>query len=489
MFRLESCVTLSLVIGALILATTSAFGSTSDIEALLRRGDLPTAVSTAATEALARPTDVEVQELYIDLLVATGLQPRAEKEARDRVLARPKDAAAHYLLGRAVADGAAAQSAFEAALKLDPEFARAYMGLGAVYEARAQIPQAENAYARAVKGDPGLSEAWLGRVRTVVRSGRPADALAVARQGLAAVPDEPALALAVAELAPAEARTVVTAALVRVPDDPRLHEALAELRLAAGDAAGALQSAEAALAVDPSAPQATRVRLFARELRDGRLDVAGRTALDAARIREGIDPKGVLPACTALVEKYPKSAMVRLARGVARRTAGDAGGIEDLVQAVLLDPENIEVLGTAGIALVSVGRASEAEPLLGAASSARPWDASVGLAWVRSLVLLGRPADAMRVSGDLAARFPLDAAVQVTHAGSLLDAGQNEEAYRVVKAGLLMIPDPRLAAAFVRIAPLVGRPEEAAALLDQIVAKTGNPALAEAARKLRQPKP
>lgn len=489
LFRLESCVTLSPVVVALILATIRASASTTDIEAMLRHGAVAEALSAAGDEARTHPKDVEAQELYVDLLVATGQQARAEKECRARVAAVPLDPVSHYLLGRAVADGASAQAAYEAALKLDPEFPRAYMGLAAVHESRNRLKEAADAYARAVIGDPSLSEAWLGRIRMALRTSRAADALTIARQGLAAVPDEPGLVLAVAELAPPEARTVLAAGLKVVPDEPRLHEALGGVRLAAGDAAGALQSAEAALAIDPSSVLAGRTALYAREILAGRLDLAGRTSLEAVRAQEGIDRKAAVARYPALIAKYPKSALVRLASGSARRASGDPAGIDDLVQAVMLDPQNIEVLGAAGLALLSVERATEAEPLLAAAAPARPWDASLGLGWVRALLLVGRPTDALQVSGQLAAQFPMDAGVQVTLGGMLVDAGKNEDAYRVVKAALLRTPDPRLAAAFVRIAPLVGHPDEAAALLDQIVAQTGNPALAEAARKLRESTP
>jgi predicted Zn-dependent protease len=295
--------------------------------------------------------------------------------------------------------------------------------------------------------------------------------------------------LAVADLAPAEAKDVLSATMKVVPGDPRLHEALAEVRLEAGDAVGALKETDAALAIDPSSMTAGRTALFAREIRDGRLDLAGRTALEAVRAQEAIDPKAAVARYPELLTKYPRSALVRLGRGAARRAAGDPGGIDDLVQAVLVDPENIEALAAAGLALVAVGRAEEAEPLLGGSSTARPWDPSLGLGWVRALLLLGKPDAALEVAGQIAARFPHDPGVQVTLGGVLLDNGKKEEAYRVVKAALLRAPDPRLAAAFVRIAPLVGHGEEAAALLDQIVAQTGNADLAEAARKLRDARP
>ncbi|MEQ1506018.1 MAG: tetratricopeptide repeat protein, partial [Myxococcota bacterium] len=263
-----------------------ALAGPSEAETFLRHGDYAAALTSAARAAAASPGNLDTRELYYDLLVSTGQGARALREATAAAAAAPTDPNAQYLLGRVQPDAASSQRAYEVALRYDPDHARAHMGMGAIHEARGAFAEAEAAYARAVRRDPSLSEAWLGRTRALIRLSRSADALANAEAGLAAVPDEPGLALVVAQLAPTRATAVLTAAIARVPDEPRLHEALAALRLDAGDAAGALTEASAALAIDPTSVGAGRTALFAAEITAGRLDAAGRTALDAARNRQ-----------------------------------------------------------------------------------------------------------------------------------------------------------------------------------------------------------
>jgi tetratricopeptide (TPR) repeat protein len=486
LFRLESFVTLAPVWVWLFCSFGSAFASTEEAERLLRHGAVNEALTAATAAARTTPRDLGAQELYVDLLVATGMGARALREVRELAQADPANPAAHYLVGRVLPDAAQAQSAYEAALRLDPNFPRAHMGMGALHEARGQLPQAEAAYSRATKGDATLSEAWLGRVRMLLRQSRQPEALAAAREGLAACPTEPALALVVAQLVPAEAEKVIAEGLRRVPDEPRLHEAQARLLLAKGDAKGALAAARAALAIDPSAVEASLVAMYAAEIADGRLDLAGKAALEAARAQEGLDPKGAVARYPALVAKYPRSALIRLGLAAAREAAKDPGALDDLLEAVALDPGNMEAAGAAGLALLETNRAIEAEPLLAQAAAARPWDSSLGLARARALAASGRSTEAARLTAEMAKRFRFDAGVQLAHAGFLVDQGKAAEAYQVLRTALMVVPDPRLAAAFVRVAPLAGYPEEAAAMLDQIVAQTGNQALAEAARKLRE---
>lgn len=454
-------------------------------ESLLRHGDLPGALAAVTEAVRARPSDVAAEELYIDLLVGTGNAPRALAEMQAYATAHPTSADARYLLGRASPDAAGSRAAYDAALKLDPSHARSLMGLGSVHEALGEFGPAETAYGRAVALDPALAEAWIGRVRTLAKAGRNADALTQARAGWQAVPGEASLALVLAEMVPADAATVLATSLARTPDDPRLHEALAEQKLESGDAPGALKAARNALSIDPTSLDAGRVEIVAREIADGRLDQAGWTSFDAARRKEITDPGAALAAYRSLAPRYPSSSLVMLRIGTVRRAIGERAGVEDMLAAVKLDPTSVEAAGAAGLALVEDGRLTEAEPLLTRAAAARPWDSTLGLARVRAVALTGRTDEAHALAAELLRRFPSDPGVVTTQAGFLCDAGQPEDAYTLVKRGLVDVPDPRLAAAFVRIAPLAGHPNEAAALLEQIVAKTGNQALADAARKLR----
>ncbi|MEZ4238094.1 MAG: tetratricopeptide repeat protein [Myxococcota bacterium] len=469
----------------LALGSPSWAAPAADAEALLRHGDVAGAVSAAEQAAKSRPGDLAAQELYYDLLVATGQGDRARKDVGTRAAADPQSADLQYLKGRLAADADASRQAYQAALALTPGHARATMGLGSLGEARGDWAPAAELYAAATKADPSLSEAWLGRIRCLVRQSKPDEALAVARKGLAAAPDEPALALVVAELEPKHALSVLQAAAKRIPDDPRLLEGLGRAQLAAGDHAAASKSAAAALALDRTSADGARLAALAREVRLGTLDVEGSTRLQEVVARGPLDPKGTIASLRSLSLTYPRSSLVRLALGSAKRAGGDAAGIDDLVEAARLDPTSADAAGAAGLALLEAERLGEAEPLLTRAAEARPWDPAPALGQVRILAVTGRTDQAHALAADLAQRFPRDPAVQVTQAGLLVDAGQADAAYQVLRRTLAVAPDPRVVAALVRVAPQAGHPEEAAALLEQIVEVTGNTSLAEAARRLR----
>lgn len=455
-------------------------------EHLARQGRLDEAVTAAKRAIDANPSDLSTQELYVDLLLSLGMVPRALDHAKARVDRAPTDPDGWYLLGRASPDPTRSREAYEAALRFDPAHARAHMGMGALHEAAGNGAAAETAYARAVTEDRTLSEAWVGRVRVAARAGRAIDARAFAEQGVAANPGDPSLALLLADLAPDRATPVLRAALARTDDDPRLHAALADRLLSAGDAAGALAEARLALSVDPSDPVAGRVELFAEEVAEKRLDPPGLQSLLALRASETSAPAQALPTYQSLVARYPRSALVLLGRAaVEERLQDRAASLRDLAAAAALDPGNVEAAAAAGLALLDADRPGEAEPLLARASAARPWDRSLLLARWKALVAGGRKAEALAVIEPLAALHRYDPSIQVAFAGSLFDAGRAADAYGVLKTAMLAAPDPRVAAAFVQIAPAAGHADEAAALLEQIVAKTGNAQLAEAARRLR----
>lgn len=459
-------------------------------EHLARQGRLDEALVEAKKTIDADPGDVVAQELYVDLLLNLGMSARAVEHANARVKRAPADPDAWYLLGRAEPDPERSRQAFETALRTEPAHARAYLGLGSLYEAQGRLADAEGAYGRAVGEDRSLSEAWVGRVRCALRAGRPADARTWAEQAAAAVPSDPSIALQLAAVAPDRATAVLAAALEHTDDDPRLHAAYAERLLAAGQADGALAQARAALAIDPSDAVAGRVELLAAELAERRLDVRGLQTLLALRDAEATSPAAALPQYGPLVATYPRSALVLLGRAALEERTGDrVGSIRDLLAATELDPDNVEAAAAAGLALLDADRPGEAEPLLSQASMARAWDRSLLVARWKALVSIGRKADALQVIEPLAALHRFDPAVQAAYAGSLADAGRAQDAYRVLKSTLVLVPDPRLVAAFVQVAPAAGHADEAAAILEQIVQKTGNAQLAEAARRLRSPAP
>mgnify|MGYP003883181873 CR=1 FL=1 len=456
----------------------AAAAPAADAEDLARRGLVAEAMTVSKARMASHPDDVENLELYIDLLLNMGLSMTAEATFVERLRAAPDVPDNHYLLGRALVDVRYAREAFENALKLDPEHARSHMGVAAVHSGQGRLGDAEAAYRRALSYDPTLSEAWLGLVRTYAQAGQTDRAAQAASDGLAKVPDDPGLALAVARLQPERAGPVLSSAVQVTPSDVPLLVAWASHLLQQGGAQQARDAAAAALAIEPADPDARRVHMLADEIATGRLSLAQANDVEAHR-----DDAAHLDA---VLQAAPRSAVARLARAQLHHSAGDdAAALALLQEAVDTNPRNLEASAMAGQAWLKAGDANRAASLLERAMAGRPWDAETTLTLAAALMEQGMKARAIGLLGELAGARPYHTVAQVHYAQALVDSGRATEAYDLLKVAMQRLPDPRLAAAFIMIAPEAGHAEEAAALMEVIAEQTGNDELAEKAAKLR----
>lgn len=465
-----------------------------DAEALLRRGQVQEALAAANREAADRPDDVGAQELVVDIMLTAGDQAGAEQTAIRRVAANPEDPDSHYLLGRVQISPEASRQSFEAALRLAPDHARSHMGMGSLHEAAAstgtdrtaRLADAEAAYARAVRYDPSLGEAWFGRARVLVRLGRRADALAAARDGWSRAPEEPDLALLVSKLDPSSAAEVLEQAVAIADDVPEVHEGLADAYLRDGNAAGALDHANRALALNDGLPGARLIRAYAREVVAGRLSHKTLAQLQEARKLETRNPAAALGRYPALTRRAPRSAMVLVGRAAAKRASGDTDGeLNDLVAAAKLDEGNDEVAALAGQALSRSKRYEQAMPLLTAALAARPADPDRGLALAQALQASGHVADAKALLSRVASGHPTNVGLQLAYIQLLLESGAVAEAYGVTKVAMQLTLDPRLVAAFVKVAPAAGRSSEAASILEPLAERSNSAELRAIVARLR----
>jgi len=444
------------------------------------------AILAAEADAKASPQDLDAQEVYIDLLLSSGLGARATRIYGQRVAGNPTSPDAHYLLGRAAISGADASSAYEKALRLDPDHARSHMGMGAVYTARRAPDDAARAYFRSVNLDPSLSEAWMGLIRAELMMGLVDDALSLAKKGLGHVPQEPGLYLLIAELDPSDAGRVLQGALGRGVEDPRVLSALSAVLLNEGDADGALVKARHALAIDGQSSEAIQVALFAAAVNSGTLDIEGYRELIASRDLQLKDPEKAMAGFDRLVAAYPECALTWMARSQLRRAQGNPdGAVEDSEKAARLAPGNTEVEAVHGLLLNEVGRHADAVPYLLRASEARPWDASLGLGFAGALKGSGNEVNALKVLEVLHGMHAFDARVTVAYGQALVDGGRADEAYRLVRTSMERVPDPRLAVALVMSAVAAKRYGEAAQILEQLAAQTGQQSLADHASHLR----
>jgi tetratricopeptide (TPR) repeat protein len=450
-------------------------------------GDLRSAIEAARMQAVATGDNLDHHELYIDLLLSSGQQGRVVAMYTERVRANPEDPNAHYLLGRAQVDAAAARASYERALRLNPDHARSHMGIAAVHAAGGLVRDAASAYQAAVHRDTSLGEAWLGLARVLIQAGESGMALQVALQGLEAVPDEGGLALTVALLDPASARAVLERASELASGDARVSTRLAEILLADGEADHARVMAQRALNIDPGASDAARVLVYSDAIGKAQLDLEGLRALFEARDLSRTDPAAGLTALDALATTYPKAALVFLARAeAADRNAQPDLALESLTLALQRDPELVDSQAAFGLALARAGRHEEAIPWLVKALTQRPWDHGLLVRLGQSFRASERNAEAVTSLRAAHQARPWDVATRIALGEAMQSVGDKEGAYALMRDGLRERADPNLAVAFVLAATAAGHQDTAAAFLDDLAGSSGNRGLKQLAAKLRQ---
>lgn len=475
---------------AVALALWLSFGPTSasansEAERLLRAGDLSAAWQAAQQEAEASPDDLDAQERRIDIALALGLQDLLLSKLQEATKARPDRAAGHYLLGRIALEAPAAEAHYNEALKRDPNFARAHMGLGAIRRADGKPDEAATLYRRALAREPELSEAWAGLQASLLQLGDLQGALEVARQAMKEVPTEPDPYIAAATLDPTTAQATLTLGVQRVPDDPRMRAMLARTYLDRGDGSAAREHLLKALKLAPNYAEAGYLLLVARELREDRLDADGWRALQAAQKKES--PEEGLTAFADLVERYPNASLAWLGLGKLKAESGELDeGASDLARAASLGQGEPEILATQGLVLLRAGRADEAFPPLHAATKQRPSDISLNLAAVEAAMAAGRGRDARELAVLGLKRHPQDLRTIFQAAKVLSAQGDREGAYMVLKESLEQQPDPRLIVALAAAARDAGYYAEAALILERLAKALNLPQAQQLADQLKR---
>jgi Tfp pilus assembly protein PilF/tRNA A-37 threonylcarbamoyl transferase component Bud32 len=219
--------------------------------------------------------------VVLGLLLLGGL--RGRRAARHQEAIRMTDEGVDSLRAR---NPTAAQARFEAALKLDPEYAKAGVSLGSALHARgddagaarvlrdvlqrhAADPQV-SAQARGALADIDMAAGnWRGAIESLRRS------FALDSSGVRAY-NQLAYALIRAGQ-PNEAIALLSRAIPRFPGEPVLHKNLGLAELTMGDAVSATSEADRALAIDASFAPALALRARARA-RASASDLAGARA-------------------------------------------------------------------------------------------------------------------------------------------------------------------------------------------------------------------
>lgn len=242
-------------------------------------------------------------------------------------------------------------------LREAPAHAPAWTLLGRLYLSLGRSSDAAQALAQACSLDPAQATAWQGRVQIALDQHDGAAAEALARAGLAAVPDDAALrhalaaslavqdrateaiALLDAHLAtspddaagwrrlgellaterPADAVAAYRRSLARAPADAGTHHNLGLALEALGDREGALASMAQAVAIDPRLwPAVSRLLLLKRQAADwvGLDALSERLCAAAADGAPGVDPFALLAE--------PADPEIRLAGARSRARAAQA---------------------------------------------------------------------------------------------------------------------------------------------------------------------
>ncbi len=461
-------------------------GPVETAEELLERGELPTAYALLEARTREVQSDVAAAELFIDLMGTLSRGTEAEQIYLQRAQSRPS-ADAWYLAARATVEPNTAAQRYQAALQLEPEHARAWMGMGAVQRSKRSFISATESYGRAVARDPTLAEAWTGLIATWRSQGDRDQALATARRAVAAAPRNRSAWLTIAELAPGEAVITLEKASVFHPTDGLVQMNLARACFSAerwGEAAAAYRRASQARPDD--ADVRTEAALV-DEVRSGLLQGASAKGLLEVRSTIGRDPAGTLQRLDAIVKGNPRSGWALLVRGNVRQARGQLPGAEEDLRAALdRMPGSADVAGALGGFLLGQRRPLEARTWLAQAATARPDDVNlvVGLP-----LATAESGDVPTAEAGLRAAirsFPGSASPPLALSRLLLKKGDPQGALSVLVDALERHPDPGVAAALASTATRLGRVEEAALLLEATTRKTGDPRYAKAAATLRE---
>jgi tetratricopeptide (TPR) repeat protein len=476
-----------LILWMLMLVFSGAALAGSTAEDLLFAGRMSEAWTLAKAEAVASPGDVEVQEVYIDLAVHLGMQPVVEAGYRARIKQTPDDALAYYCLGRSAMSLTVAKASYDRALALEPEGARAHMGIGAIYRNQGKLAEADGAYRKALLQDPTLAEAWAGLQSVLAAGGMRAEVLKAAELAVLHVGHRAEPHLTLARLQPDRAVELLETGAKLAARDPQIHVVLSQQYALSGRGRDAIGSAQTALKINPNHGNARRWLGFGRELSERRLTAAGLRDLldlqqDIARKTAGLPGKA-----DSLTQRFPKSALAHLLQAQIFSQEGQGqAALVSLERAASLDARNDEVQAVLGLAYLKQGTPEKARPLLLSAAKARPGDVSLGLASAQCGWELSEQEQAIEQLILLRKTHPHDVRVVLTLAGWLDELGRTAQAYDLLKEAARQSPDVRLAIAVAAAARDLGRQAEAAEILEALAIESRSPKLRAMAEQMRR---
>ena len=387
----------------------------------------------------------------IGLLLRQGLQARAEGRppaAEAAFLAAlkldPEQPDALHLqaeLLQSQGQGAAAEDLLMRALRASPGRAQTWFRLGDVQEDLGRLEDAQQSFGRAVALKPDHLEALYNRARALRGLGRVQDAAASLTLALQSGGGTPALCAQMlqlrallqedaGELEPALAS--LDDAVLLAPERAALHHNRGVLLQRLARPVEALAAHDRALRLGLDAPDA-------HYNRGNTLQSLGRTAdaLTAYRAALGREPQHAL-------------ALYDIAR--LRWRLGDVNFAEDLDKAASAAPDSPVAPGVKGRLMLRAGLHTEAAKAYAQAAALGPSAAGYFDGLGQALSRLGRFDEALAAHRRAIELAPRQAATHINHASSLLQAGQPGLAARSAELAVELDPLDQQAWAFLGLA-------------------------------------
>jgi putative PEP-CTERM system TPR-repeat lipoprotein len=333
-------------------------------------------------------------------------------------------------------DYPAAESAFRAALAIDPEFPAATRDLAQLYAATGRMDDAKKIYNDLLAKKPGDVGALLGLADIEIAEKKWPEATEAINRARTAAPNDPAPGLKLVALYElrhdwSDAKTVAAELAAQYPGDINVLDAQGRAQTGAGDIRGAISSYKRAHELAPnSIPILSR---YLALLNSGKYFTEAREVLQEAVAR---DPRNAsLKADLIRIEAEVDGLDAALAKAQGLAKADPDNNIYDLISAELYE---------------KAGRNGEATVLLEKAAAARPSDA-LAIALAR---LYSRTGDFTKAEAVLAGRLkadPKNATISAALAPLYQAARLIDEAKKVYDGLLAQQPE--------NVAGLLGRAE------------------------------
>jgi putative PEP-CTERM system TPR-repeat lipoprotein len=365
-----------------------------------------------------------------------------------------------------------AESAFRAALAINPDLPATTGDLAQIYTATGRVDEARNLYNDLLAKNPNEVSALLGLADTYIAQKKWTEATDAINRARTAAPNDPAPGLKLVGVYEkrqdwTNAKIAAAELASQFPGNVDILDTQGQAQLAAGDTTGAVSSFKRAYALAPnSAPVLSR---YVTALWGAKYFTEARGVLQEAVVR---DPRNSsLKADLIRAEREITGVDAAVAKARALAAADPDNNIYDLVSAEVYEkagrlPDAISVLEKAAAAKPSdedvaidlarlydrSGDFLKAEGVLAARLHADPTSIAVGTAMAQQYFLTGRAQDAKKLFADLLERWPNDV-VALLALAQIATAARNwpEAADYLGRARKAGPNDPRPAIALVNL--------------------------------------